>query len=128
MTNTKIIDMLISKAKEENWNVSVEGDYITFSQYSPCGQDFSFDIALDETATETEQCEEFLNAIYEYADNFDPSQEASYWLDNTGHGINGAPYEMIDVYNDMVDCRDMVDELWRVLYNYYYDEMYQNEE
>ncbi len=123
MTTTKIIDMLIVKAEKEEWNVSARKGYVMFSKYSPYGQDFNFEIDLEDFETETEQCEFLLNAIYEYADNFDPSQEAYYWLDDTGHGKNGAPYEMIDVYKDMVDCRDMVDNLWRVLYNYYYDEL-----
>lgn len=26
-------------------------------------------------------------------------------------GKNGAPYEMVDVYNDMVACKEMIDKL-----------------
>lgn len=42
--------------------------------------------------------------------NFDISEEASYWLEN-GHGINGAPYEMQDVLDDMKEAKNLIGEL-----------------
>lgn len=32
-------------------------------------------------------------------------------LDHSGHGINGAPYDMRDVYNDMEECQDEIEKL-----------------
>ena len=32
--------------------------------------------------------------------NFDVSEHAVIWLDESGHGVNGAPYDMKDVYED----------------------------
>lgn len=34
------------------------------------------------------------------------------WLDSDGHGINGAPYDMKDVYEDMEACQNMILELY----------------
>lgn len=39
------------------------------------------------------------------------SYETYIWLDDTGHGRNGAPYDMIDVYNDMLWWRNSLEEL-----------------
>ena len=39
------------------------------------------------------------------------------WLDETGHGRNGAPYDMIDIYNDMLECESIIEELIEELIN-----------
>lgn len=99
-------------AEKLGWNVSWEKQgnkkYATFQKYSPYGQDFFFDVYyknLDEVAVK----------IYEYYEDFDPSEEASLWLDETGHGKNNAPYKMGDVYKDMCDCEKMIEELYDAL-------------
>ena len=49
--------------------------------------------------------------IKEYYDNFDVDEEAYLWLDETGHGKNGAPYRMKDVVEDMEEAEKMIDRL-----------------
>lgn len=49
--------------------------------------------------------------IKEYYDNFDVDEEAYLWLDETGHGKNGAPYRMKDVVKDMEEAEKMIDRL-----------------
>lgn len=49
--------------------------------------------------------------IKEYYDNFDVDSEAHLWLDETGHGKNGAPYRMKDVVKDMEEAEKMIDRL-----------------
>lgn len=122
-----IINKIIGVAKALDWNVDNDGEYITFSQYSPAGQDFSFIVGLEETEDENEQVYLLIEGIYSCYDDYDPSKEAYYWLDGTGHGTNGAPYEMIDVYNDMVACQNMVYQLYNELHDYYYKEIYSEE-
>ena len=51
-----------------------------------------------------------LNSIYA---DFDCSEETYLWLDSTGHGTNGAPYDMKDLYEDMEACQEMIMELYR---------------
>ena len=100
-------------AKELDWTVEFsehDGDkWVCFENFSPAGQDlcieFSYNI-LDEIPDE-------VKTRYE---NYDPSTEAYYWLDSDGHGKNGAPYEMGDVYDDMVACQEMIDDLAIALY------------
>lgn len=87
------------------WSKNNDGTkFITFSQYSPAGQDFNVEV-------DYKTLREIKDKLREYCDSYDPSYEAYLWLDDDGHGKNGAPYEMIDVYNDMVACKEMIDKL-----------------
>lgn len=103
----KDIKKMIEVAQELGWAVCVDKDEIEFSKNSPQGQDFNITI----TDTKTNSLESILGAIEEQCDEFDPSQEAYYWLDNSGHGTNGAPYNMGDLYQDMEDCLEMMEDL-----------------
>ena len=96
----KIIDV----AESLDWTVNVDDNELIFSKYSPAGQDFNFCITAD-------NLEEVKDKIKEYCENFDVSEEAYLWLDEFGHGKNGAPYDMKDVYEDMEECLDMTNEL-----------------
>lgn len=110
-TITKTIGKILAYAKKIDWNVEISNDEMSveFSKYSPAGQDFFFEICLEQVEDELEQAELFLNAIKSYYGDYNPSQEAYYWLDETGHGRNGAPYEMRDVLDDMEACVVTVD-------------------
>ena len=79
-----------------------------FGKYSPAGQDFSFCVS-GKTKDELER------NIVEYYDGYDVSYEAYIWLDNEGHGKKGAPYDMKDVYEDMVACREFIWELYEIV-------------
>lgn len=119
--NTKLgeVQMLFDKAEEMGWSRYHYNDNVYgFGKYSSAGQDFN--ISLD---TEGDPAL-FLNNIYERYSNFDVSEEASYWLDEFGHGKSGAPYDMKDVYEDMEECRDNILELYNGLKDYYYREIY----
>lgn len=104
----KNIKELITTAKNNGWSIDVDKNEYTFSQFSPAGQDFSFSVT-------GETREELLDEIKKYNDGFDCSEEAYLWLDNSGHGKNGAPYDMKDVYDDMAACSEMVLNLICVL-------------
>ena len=96
---------IVEIAEENGWKVDVEsndGDNFSyeFSKYSPEGQDFSFEAEMEDNNVYA-----LLNNIKDYYDNYDCSYEAYLWLDNTGHGTNGAPYDMKDVYEDMKRVR-----------------------
>lgn len=119
-------DRIIEIAEENGWKVDIEsndGDDFSyeFSKYSPADQDFSFEAEMEDNNVHT-----LLNDIEEYYDNYDCSYEAYLWLDNTGHGLNGAPYDMKDVYEDMEACKKMVYELWKLLSEEDWEEYYED--
>ena len=47
----------------------------------------------------------------DYYNAFDADEETYLWLDDNGHGKNGAPYHMRDVLDDMEAVEDMIGEL-----------------
>ena len=98
-------------AEKLGWNVigSSEGNDWLFSIFSPCDQDCNMEVFAD-------TYEDLVNEIQKYYEDYDASYEAYLWLDNTGHGINGAPYEMIDVYNEMKWFEEKIEELGNALF------------
>lgn len=110
---SKNIKKMIKVAEKLGWVVSINGNEFTFSKYSPAGQDFNIEIIANDL-------EEVIEEIQERCDSFDCSEETYLWLDNTGHGKNGAPYDMKDLYEDMESCLEMMkalhDELEEIKY------------
>ena len=83
---------------------SFDGDDWDFSFFSPTGQDFHIEL---NAATKKELVKELSG----YIDRFDVSEETYLRLDNFGHGKNGAPYDMRNVYNDMEWCLNKAKQL-----------------
>lgn len=109
ITMVKEIEELVKKIEDLEWSVEEEGDNeYRISQYSPAGQDFGIHI-------EGETVKELIESIYKAYEAYDVSEEAYLWLDNTGHGTNGAPYLMKDVLEDMESCEEMIIDLYREL-------------
>jgi len=105
--NKKDIKTIIKVAEKLEWSTKIEEDnYILFSKSSPAGQDFNIEIFTDNL-----DLEEIINQIEKKYNNFDCSEETYLWLDNTGHGKNGAPYDMKELYEDMEECLKMMNEL-----------------
>ncbi len=92
-------------AENLEWKVTVEGNYMYLQKYSPAGQDFNLEI-------EAQNMQEAVTELKNRCDNFDCSEEAYLWLDETGHGTNGAPYNMKELYEDMEACLKMMVELY----------------
>ena len=106
----RLVERFIPAIEAQDYTVEHEcGRDYRFGKYSPAGQDFSFVIDIGDSV------EEMLSNIYKYHSNFDVSEEAYLWLDNTGHGKNGAPYDMRDVYDDMVACETFILELAQII-------------
>lgn len=107
------IEKIIKIAESDSWTVTEQtfnnGKGLLFSKYSPAGQDFNIPIEPSSSF------EELLEHIKEYYDNFDVDNETYIWLDNDGHGKNGAPYRMRDVLEDMEECHRMILELYNLL-------------
>lgn len=109
----KLSKNLQDMIENAGFKISDEDDnYISFQKYSPYGHDFNFEIYTEDNL----RC--FCNNILSYYYAFDLSYEAYLWLDDMGHGKNGAPYEMIDVYKDMEACKEFVYELYQIVNKY----------
>lgn len=87
----------------------------SFEKYSPAGQDFYVSVSVPNEDDEDTFYDNVADAIYKYWEDFDVCYETYIWLDETGHGRNGAPNDMMDVYKDMQACEDMIHDLWHAL-------------
>ena len=56
-----------------------------------------------------------MHNLYSVYEDFDVSSEAYLWLDSDGHGTNGAPYDMKDLYEDFEACESAIYDLWEYL-------------
>ena len=103
---TRLIDI----AELLGWKVTKDGSDYELEKFSPAEHDFivTLDSASEGSASPAES---LIDSLEEEIDTFDPSEEAALWLDADGHGRNGAPYDMKDVYQDMECCLDMMKEL-----------------
>lgn len=104
--NENTIKTIIDIAEDLGWTVSHDKENNTwgFSIYTPEGMDG--DMTIDGGSLE-----ELKHSLYEYWTDYDVSQETYYWLDSSGHGTNGAPYDMKDVYEDIEWFSDKIKEL-----------------
>ena len=97
-------------ANRLDWNVNYKKEYITLGKYSPAGQDFS--IRIDKKNTLEELAEE----VWKRYKGYDVSAETYLWLGSDGHGKNGAPYDLGDIYEDRKCCKENLKELHDELY------------
>ena len=89
-----------------DWIITKEGDNsYMLSKMALDGYDFNIII-------EGTNIDELINSIWVNYENYDPSYETYLWLDNEGHGKNGAPYDMGDVYNTMKWCEQSLHDLY----------------
>lgn len=103
---------LIEQIEKLGWNVTTDEDdlsYVNLQRFSPAGRDFNIEIEIGDNK------DTFIENLYEYYQNFDVSYETYIWLDDTGHGIKGAPYDMRDLYEDTEYCEQMILELYENL-------------
>ena len=106
----KKVEYLLSVIEKLNYDIQKEDeDFYSIRAFSPCGQDCIASINTENDANL------FIANIKDYADNFDVSYETYLWLDNTGHGTNGAPYDMKDVYEDMEWWKNSLNKLANTL-------------
>lgn len=115
----KKFEKIYEIAESEGWKVDYsytdekEKEVIlSFEKYSPAGRDFCFEVSVPNEEDEDTFYENVADAIYQYWEDFDVSYETYLWLDDTGHGKNGAPHNMKDLYEDMQACSDMIHDLW----------------
>lgn len=114
-----VIAKVIEIAEENGFSVNVynnredkEEYYFEFGKYSNCGRDFTFSIFFNTL----DDISDIADKIYEYYENFDVSYETYIWLDNFGQGMNGAPDDMLDVYNDTKQCKGFIEELYNAIH------------
>lgn len=107
----KLRKELMEAIENAGWNMTENKTYYNFEIFSPAGQDFVFDIDKNEVIN----LKTLSSEIYDYYNCFDVDEATYLWLDETGHGKNGAPYNMEDVLEDMKWCENKIYELFIII-------------
>lgn len=113
-SNEQTTDKIKQLAEKAGWGVYIESQdgsrtCYDFSKGSPAGQDFHVSAEMEGMDIGT-----LMESLEHRYNGFDCSEETYLWLDSTGHGRNGAPYDMKDLYEDMEACQEMIMELYHV--------------
>lgn len=112
MNKNNIIEKITECAESNGWSVSMDAEQeknivvFEFSKYTPAGQDFSFSATIKDNSLDS-----LVADMDEYYEAFDVDSEAYLWLDDNGHGKNGAPYRMKDVLEDMEVAEKYIESL-----------------
>jgi hypothetical protein len=102
MTEKKFIQI----AERLGWSVTKDRYDIELQFYTDYGQDFSFSVNRNE---------DYVKQVYDYYNSFDPDEEALLWVDDSGHGKNGAPYRLKDIITDMEEVEKELEKLYDAL-------------
>ena len=93
-------------AEKLGWSVSKDKETLELQQYTSYGQDFNFSVNRND---------DYVMQVYNYYESYDPDEEALLWVDDSGHGKNGAPYRLKDIITDMEEVEGMLAELYNEL-------------
>lgn len=115
MTLKNIKDYIENKLENTQWIVDViinnetKSVDVNLEIYSPAGRDVCVEFTFEEGTTKKQIHSEFES----YYESYDVSYETYLWLDEGGHGKNGAPYEMEKV---LIDTQWVENELSELAY------------
>jgi hypothetical protein len=122
----KAFDDIKESSKELGWNAIYNescslhenkpneyGVDITFSKYIE-NQDFDFTITIKvkEGTNWIGYQRQINDEVDTYLSDYDVSYETYLWLDNYGHGKNGAPDDMKECYEHFEKCKDEIEDLY----------------
>lgn len=103
------------KLKDTEWNVNTTINEckkqveVSLEIWTPAGRDVCLEFEFKDKTTK----EHISKTFQEYYESYDVSYETYIWLDNEGHGKNGAPYEMEKV---LIDTQWVENELAELAY------------
>lgn len=96
---------LLNQAEKLNWTCKEYEDYVSFTKYSPEGQEHFHEVELTLNEKGEIDFHSFVEELENQSECFDVERNAMLWVDDDGHGKNGAPYHYKDLLNDMKWCK-----------------------
>lgn len=84
------------------WKVFIDNTTFEFEQMIGT-HDFVFAIQCEEKSLQS-----FVIQLENYLKNFDVDYETSIWIGKDGHGINGAPYHIKDILDQMYLAKEQI--------------------
>ena len=111
MTTEQILDEIIRVAEDVGWYVTTSDNKdgsldVNFNTDTKFGQDLNCWGTL-----RNGDYKSLAREIWDWYEGYDPDEQALLWAGPDGHGINGAPYSLRDILNDMEDAESRLEEL-----------------
>lgn len=111
-----LTNAVVACAEAEDWTVEASINYreqkteFEFGKFSPAGRDFSFTAEM-----KCANINSLIKHIDDYYEDFDVDYETFIWLDQWGHGKNGAPYRLRAVLEDAEAIEKMIESLLKAI-------------
>lgn len=111
-----ITGAVVTCVEAEGWKVDAsiyykeQKSYFEFSKFSPAGRDFSFSAEM-----KCANINSLIEHLEDYYEDIDVDYETYIWLDQWGHGKNGAPYRLRAVLEDSEAIEKMVEVLLKAI-------------
>jgi hypothetical protein len=109
------LEKLQDKAEKLGWSMKIYEDYISLTTYSPQEQEHFHEISIKHQPDGEIDYMSMMDELYECVDAFDVEEETMLWVDEDGHGKNGAPYRLKDLLKDMEWCKKQSMKLYKKL-------------
>ena len=109
------LENLQEQVEKLGWSMKIYEDYISLTIYSPKEQEHYHEITLKHLENGDVDFHSFIEELYECVENFDVEENTMLWVDDEGHGKNGAPYRLKDVLKDMEWCKKQSVKLYNKL-------------
>lgn len=109
------LEKLQKQVEKLGWSMEICEDYINLTTFSPQGQEHYHELTINYHPDGEFDYMGMLDELYECAENFDVEENTMLWVDDEGHGKNGAPYRLKDVLKDMEWCKKQSVKLYNKL-------------
>lgn len=109
LTYVEVLKPIFAK---EKYRIDIDGDIVTIHKAAPNGLDFNFEVDIGDNI------DDFAKNIYQAYMDYDVSYETYLWLDNTGHGKSGAPYELEEVLEDIKASEEYINDAHFIVCRY----------
>lgn len=99
-----LMEAMLDRADDLGWKtVKDENGCIEFSQFSPAGEDFSFDVY------DVKEPEDLADQVREYAEDFDTEEHIAMWIGAKRSGVGGVP-SIKELVKDADDIQKMLND------------------
>lgn len=107
----------VDELEDLGWNVELDdNDCITLSQYTPAGEDFSFEVEFHDG-----NMKDIYREMYEYYQGFDVEDHVQMWLEAKSNGVSGVP-GVVDLVEDAQEIDRMLEEVSDLAYAYAFND------
>ena len=109
------LEKLQKQVEKLGWSMTIYENYINLTIFSPQDQEHYHELTIKYQPDGEIDYTGMLDELYDCVECFDVEENTMLWVDDEGHGKNGAPYHLKDVLKDMEWCKKQSVKLYNKL-------------